>query len=613
MKRRVAIIMAALITTVTFGQIDRVEPPSWWTGMKNSELQLMVHGEKVSDAVVSVEWPGIVIKDVHKAKSPNYLFIDLNLESGVKPGIFDIVFTYPGGTATRWKYTLKERDKGSSERIGFNTSDVIYLLMPDRFANGDKSNDEVEGMKEGINRNDPTGRHGGDVKGISDNLEYLKKLGFTSIWLNPILENNQTRTSYHGYATTDFYRVDPRYGSNEEYAQLGKKLESMGMKMIMDMIFNHCGNEHWWMDDLPFSDWLNFQDGYVQTNHRRTVNQDPNASEYDKKMMTDGWFVRTMPDLNQKNPFMAKYLIQNSIWWIEYAGLAGIRMDTYPYPDKYMMAEWNRQVLAEYPHFNIVGEEWSENPAIVSYWQRGQKNRDGYDGLIPSMMDFPLQMNLVKALNEKESHTSGWAKLYETLASDFLYPDPKNLTIFPDNHDMPRFYMQVGMDTGLYKLGIAYILTTRGIPQIYYGSEILMTHKEGNDHGYIRKDFPGGWEGDVINGFTGKGLSKKEKDMQKFFSTIQNWRKDADVIHNGKMMHFVPDDGIYVFFRYNKEKSVMVILNKNRTKRDLPLEQFMERLEGYSTGRDIITGKSFKLKDKIEVPGKDPLILELSR
>lgn len=600
-----------LIAPAIFAQIEHLEPPFWWAGMKNPNLQLMVHGKDISKHTVELSYDGVTIQSVSSVKNPNFLFIDLKLDPEVLPGKFDIHFLTDGKIVFSYSYELKHREPGSAEREGFNNSDVMYLIMPDRFANGNPSNDAISEMKEKPDRNEMLGRHGGDIKGIADHLDYIASLGFTAIWLNPVLENNQERSSYHGYSTTDFYRVDPRFGTNKEYRDLCHLAKEKGLKMVMDMIFNHCGSEHWWMKDMPATDWINYYPEYVSTNHRRTVNQDPYASNADYILMRDGWFVRSMPDMNVRNPFFATYLIQNSIWWIEYAGLAGIRMDTYPYPDKFMMAEWNRRVLKEYPHFNIVGEEWSENQATVSYWQKGQANRDGYDGNLPSLMDFPLQSALRKSLTEKEEWGQGLIRLYEALAYDFLYPDPNNLVIFPDNHDMSRFYMQVGMNDALYKLGITYILTTRGIPQIFYGSEILMTHTESNHHGHIRKDFPGGWAGDRKNGFTGEGLAENELEMQQFFKKLLIWRQANPVVHTGKFIHFAPEDGTYVYFRYNDKDKIMVILNKNSNQKELKLDRFAEMLHGITQGSDIISGKTFELSKTMILPAMAPLVLEL--
>lgn len=606
-------VLVAGIARPVISQVDRIDPPFWWSGMVNPKLQLMVYGDQIAGSTVELDYEGIRVESVSSLESPDYLFIDLDISAQAKSGTFSVELHKCEDILTSFTYELKEREPGSARLEGFNSSDVMYLIMPDRFANGDPSNDIVKGMREGIlDRSDRVGRHGGDLQGIRDHLHYIGEMGFTAIWLNPILENDMERSSYHGYSTTDFYRVDPRYGTNEDFRDLTMLARDQGIKMIMDLIFNHIGSFHPWMENPPSTDWINFYPNYVRTNHRRTVNQDPYASQIDKSLMVDGWFVRSMPDLNQSNSFLANYLIQNSIWWIEYSGLAGIRMDTYPYPEKEMMAEWNRRVLAEYPGFNIVGEEWSPNPGLISYWQKGQINRDGYQGGIPSMMDFPLQIALRESLLAEDGWDSGWLKLYETLASDYLYPDPYNLVIFPDNHDMSRFYMQLEMDIDLYKLGIVYILTTRGIPQIFYGSEILMTHTESNHHGDIRKDFPGGWEGDKINGFTGKGLASDESEMQEFFKTLLNWRKSNPVIHTGKLIHYAPEDGVYVLGRMNKEKSVMVLLNKSDKKVTIQSERFSEILGKASMGRDVITEKEIPLTDTIEIPGKTAYILELN-
>lgn len=592
------------------GNIDRVEPPFWWAGMKDSQLQLMVHSENIAGSTVSVEYPGVLVKSVASLDNPNYLFVNLDLVTGVKPGSFDLVFSKNKNTMT-YRYELKAREKGSAVRQGFNSSDVIYLITPDRFANGNPNNDNVAGMKETSNRTDYNGRHGGDIQGMINSLDYLKEMGFTAIWINPVLENNMTRVSYHGYSTTDFYKVDPRYGTNEEYLQLKTELKKRGMKLIMDMIFNHCGSEHWWLNDMPSKDWFNFYPDYKITNHRRTVNQDPHASEYDKRAMTDGWFVPSMPDLNQNNPFMATYLIQNAIWWTEYEGLDGIRMDTYPYPDKYLMAQWTKRMVEEYPNFNIVGEEWSMNPAIVSYWQKGKLNSDGYTSWLPSLMDFPLHNSVVTGLNEKEDWGSGLIKIYEGLANDFQYPDAGNLVIFPDNHDMSRIYTQLNENDKLLKLATTFFLTTRGIPQIFYGTEILMKNPGTGEHGVIRSDFPGGWAGDKINAFTGEGLSEKQKETQDYFKKIMNWRKDQPVIHTGKLKHYPPENGIYVYFRYNDNESVMVILNKNDESKKLNTQHFAESLLGYTSGSDVISDVKLNDLTEIDVPGGAAMIIEL--
>ena len=627
MKKRLVPYLLAIIFAGSslHAQVDRMEPPFWWAGMNNSSLQLMVHGENIAASDVSIEHDSIRIVSLEHTDNSNYLFINLDIAPLTAPGSFKITFTHkkPAGADVRSgpatgreqytvekEYRLLEREPGSAQRKGVDNSDVMYLIMPDRFANGDPSNDEVEGMKEGVDRSKRYGRHGGDIKGIRDHLPYIGEMGFTAIWLNPVLENDMEEWSYHGYAATDFYKIDKRFGTNEEYRELIREAGEKGLKLVMDMIFNHCGTGHWWMDDLPSSDWLNHNE-FVPTNHRRTTNQDPHASQADSRRMTEGWFVPAMPDLNQENPFVAEYLIQNSIWWIEYAGLAGIRMDTYPYPDKHMMAEWNRRVKAEYPDFYIVGEEWSLNPAIVSYWQKGQHNRDGYDGELEGLMDFPLQSSVSEALRSEEGWDSGLIMIYRMLANDFLYPDPYKLVVFPDNHDMPRFYMQLDTDTEMFKNGIVFFLTTRGIPQIFYGTEILMTHREGDDHGYIRKDFPGGWPGDKVNAFTGEGLEPGEKIIQEMFRDLLQWRKDAEVIHTGKLMHFAPENNTYVYFRYNDDKMVMVVINKNNADAELDMQRFSEILEGKQYARDILSGREYIIDENIRLSAEKPYILEI--
>ena len=416
--------------------------------------------------------------------------------------------------------------------------------------------------------------------------------------------------SYHGYATTDFYRVDRRFGSNEDYRQLGIEAKKKGIKLIMDMIFNHCGTGHWWMNDLPSHDWLN-ADAKTITNHRKSVSQDPYVAQRDKDEFRDGWFVPSMPDLNQRNPLMARYLIQNSIWWIEYVGLAGIRMDTYPYPDPEMMADWTREVTNEYPHFNIVGEEWNTNQVQVSYWQRGKVNANGYRSWLPSLMDFPLQDGIVRAFWEKEGWSEGINRLYDVLALDFLYPDPQNLVVFADNHDTERFFTAIHEDFSKYKMAMAYLMTTRGIPQIYYGSDILMTGRKGDGDGTLRKDFPGGWAGDKVNGFTGEGLTPQQREAQQYLKKLITWRKGKEVIHTGKFLHYLPKEGVYVFFRYNASENIMVILNNSDNEKPFKKDHYSEGLKGATKGHEVISGKSVEDLSGLVIPAHSAMILEL--
>ena len=607
------------ITSLLHSQVlKRVEPPFWWTGMNNPKLQLMLYGKNLSKLSPEIDYEGVKIKQITQLENPNYLVIDLILDDDVVAGTFDIRLFDRNTEVAKYIYELKARTKNSAIRKGFDQSDVLYLITPDRFVNGNPSNDEIEGMKEKLNRSFKFGRHGGDIEGIIQSLDYVKDLGFTAVWMNPLLENDMIESSYHGYATTDFYQVDPRFGTNEKYRALVNKAHNKGLKIIMDMIVNHCGSEHWWMKDAPSSDWFNYQKesfegNYQNTNHRKTTIQDPHAAKIDIKEMTEGWFVKVMPDMNQKNQYMAIYLIQNTIWWIEYLGIDGIRMDTYPYPGKEFMKEWTCAVQNEYPYFNVVAEEWYENPAILAHWQQDKENSNGYTSCLPSLMDFPLQVKVTKSLNSKEdTWWSGWLLTYETIGLDFLYANYDNLVVFPDNHDMDRFYTQVEENFELFKLGIALYSTMRGIPQFYYGTEILMSNiKARNDHGIIRSDFPGGWNGDKVNAFTQRGLSEKQKEAQDFFKRLLQWRKSQNTIHYGKFLHFNPSNGVYVYFRYDDKDKVMIILNKNKKNITLELARFKEMIQGTETGKDIISGKNIALNGKnLTVPAITPMVID---
>ncbi|MFS4416012.1 glycoside hydrolase family 13 protein [Maribacter sp. 2307ULW6-5] len=593
--------------------IARVEPPNWWTGMVHNEVELMVYGKDLITYQVQLSpYEHVRITGVKKLESPKYSFITLEIGEEAVPGMAALNFTN-GTTSFSHTFPILEREAGRKELQGFNASDAIYLITPDRFANGDTRNDNVPGMKERANRSLKSGRHGGDLAGILNSLDYIKDLGFTAIWMNPVLENDMPTYSYHGYSTTDFYKVDPRYGSNASFKALCKTAANKGMKVIMDMIVNHCGLEHWWMADLPAADWINQWPEYTQTNHQKTVILDPYASKLDRKEFFKGWFVPTMPDLNQENSTMATYLIQNTLWWIEYSGISGIRMDTYPYPDMYFMSDWTKAVMREYPHFNIVGEEWVTRPAMVSYWQKGKDNANGYTSDLKSLMDFPLHDAMITSLNNEPTWASSWTDLYTMLGQDHLYPDPHNLVVFPDNHDMSRIYTQVGEDLDKYRLALTFVATVRGIPQLYYGTEVLMKNPGTDDHGTIRSDFYGGWPGDEKNAFTGQGLDPQEREAQQFVQRLMNWRKNNPVVHHGKLMHFAPKnkEELYVYFRYNDNKKVMVVLSKNKKDQDLDLARFREILQGPLSGREVLTGTTLSGARKLKVKAMRPMIIEL--
>ncbi|MFN3303971.1 MAG: glycoside hydrolase family 13 protein [Roseateles sp.] len=583
----------------------RVEPPNWWVGMRDNSLQLMIHAPGVADAQPALApYPGVTLKRSHRAASPNYLFVDLAVAPDAKPGELQLTL---GGRTLR--YPLLARAPGSAERQGFGPKDAIYLVVPDRFAKAAELGQA--GMKEGLNRADPGGRHGGDLAGMTRHLDYIAGLGFTQVWPTPLLENNSETYSYHGYAATDFYKIDPRFGTNDDFANFVATARAKGVGVIQDIVLNHIGINHWWMADLPAPDWVNAWPQYTETHHARMTLQDPYASPSDRKRFTDGWFVPGMPDLNQRRPELATYLTQMTLWWIERFGLSGIRTDTWSYSDRDFLARWSARVMQEYPRLNIVGEEWSPHPAVVAYWQRGKLNHDGYRSQAPSMMDFPMQSNLLAALLENDGPHTGLTKLYEGLAHDFVYPDPANLVLFDGNHDTPRLFSLLKKDVGLTKLALAYIATTRRIPQVFYGSEILMESPTERDDGRVRGDMPGGWAGDAVNAFTGAGLTPAQRDMQDWTRRLLNWRKGEPLIHDGRLMQYAPLDGVYVFFRYDDKRSVMVVMNKNDKPATLTLARFAERVVPGRKARDVLGGATLTLGERLEVPARSPLILAI--
>lgn len=593
-------------------QLKRVEPMNWWTGMKNPELQLMVYGNEIAHLRPEIQYPGVKIDRVVTTGNPDYLFIYLLLDENVKPGSFDILFREGKKTLLRHTYTLLPRAAGSADRVGFNSSDAMYLLMPDRFANGDTANDSHPAVTERRNRRSKNGRHGGDIQGIIDHLDYLQELGITALWSTPLMEDNMPETSYHTYAITDYYKIDPRYGTNEDYRRLSQEAAKRGIKLVMDVVTNHCGLEHWWMEDLPTEDWVHRFPEFTRSNYRIWTVQDPHASAIDRKLNNEGWFDTSMPDLNQKNPLLLDYFVQNCIWWIEYAGLGGLRIDTYPYNDKEPMALLCRRILAEYPRLNIVGECWMHDPVEVAYWQKGVRNPDGYVSELPCVMDFPLTDALCAFTHEKQEWSTGIMRPYVVVAKDYLYGDPNNLLIFADNHDTERIWHLLKGDIPAFKLVFTLLATTRGIPQIYYGTEIGMRGEKQKGDGDIRRDFPGGWPGDKVNAFTAEGRTAEQNEIFDFVRLLLNWRKQQPVIHTGKLMHFVPENECYVYFRYDDRHKIMVVLNNSAEEsKTLALGRFGEMLEGVEKGREVITGKEIGLKENLTVPAKTAMILEL--
>jgi glycosidase len=589
-------------------RIDHLEPPFWWTGMKHQKLQLMVHGKRIADLDPVLDYPGVRIDAVTRVANRNYLFIDLTIGDRAAPGKFDITFRN-AGKDIKYNYQLMARDAGSAQRAGFNSTDAIYQVMPDRFANGTPANDNMPAMADKADRRSGAARHGGDIQGIVDHLDYIAAMGFTQLWPTPLVENDMPTYSYHGYAATDHYQIDARYGSNADFRRLSAEARKKGIGVIQDVVLSHIGLGHWWMKDMPMPDWTNHGGKFVPTAHHRVAVQDKYGSEADRQNFTTGWFTAEMPDLNQTNPLVANYLIQNNIWWIEYARLSGLRIDTYGYSDGAFLTEYTHRIMAEYPNLNMVGEEWHKSPAVVSHWQRGKLNADGYTSSLPSLMDFPMMYAMRTALTDQEA---GFNEAYETLSLDYLYPDPANLVLFEGNHDVARLFSVVGEDVGLYQMDLVYTMTMPRIPQFYYGTEVLMTSTaKGRDDASYRHDFPGGWTGDKVNAFTGAGLTQKQRDAQAFVSKLVNWRKTQPVIHHGKTMQFGPENDTWVYFRYDDTKRVMVAFNKNAKPASLPTARFQEMLKGAKSGVDVLTGKTFDLSDSLVLPARSALILEI--
>lgn len=604
------------VSSLFFSQIQKVEPAFWWKGMKNPELQILVYGKNIANDQIELS-DGVQIKDIQKVENPNYVFVTVNTNEINVPK-FNISIKKGKKNISTYTYELKQRQSNSAARESFTSKDVMYLIIPDRFANGDEKNDSSPQLTEKANRSLPGGRHGGDLRGIINNLDYIQNLGATALWLTPVNEDNEKAYSYHGYAQTDLYKIDARYGTNEEYRELSQKLNKRNMKLVMDYVTNHWGVSHWMIKDLPTKDWIHWfedgENGFKRSNYKTTTQFDTNASDIDKKIALDGWFDTTMPDINQKNPLVLKYLTQNAIWWIEYAELGGFRVDTYPYNDKEAMAKWAKAITDEYPNFNIVGETWLNTAGHISAWQKNSKTGEAanYNSYLPSVMDFMLYGDLPRALKEKEGWDSGMNRIYNTLSSDFLYPDINNVMVFFENHDTERWNEIFNDDPKAYQLGLTLIATVRGIPQIYYGSEVGMRgDKNKGGDADIRRDFPGGWKSDKQNAFNPSTQTPIQKEFYQFTQKLLNWRKGKEVIHTGKTKNFFPQNDVFVYFRYNEKESVMVILNNNETEQILDLKHFAESLKGFSKGKDIISDKDFLLQNNLAIPAKTPMVVEL--
>jgi neopullulanase len=610
MKKFILLLFITLSISV-FAQIDKMEPPFWYEGMNKSEVQVLFYRKNIAENTVSIS-NNVVITNVTKTENPNYIFVTIATKN---VSAQTLQFTFKKGKKSFTKdFEIKKRRENSANRKSFDASDVMYLLMPDRFANGNPKNDSSSELQEKANRSLPGGRHGGDVQGIINHLDYIQELGATAIWSTPMCEDNDKGYSYHTYGQSDVYQIDARYGSNEDYKQLAAEMHKRDMKLIKDYVTNHWGAEHWMFKDRPTYDWFHQFPGYAQSNYRMTTQYDTNASKRDAKYCMDGWFVPSMPDLNQSNPLVLNYLIQNAIWWIEYADLDGYRVDTYSYNDKDGIAKWTKAITDEYPYFNIVGEVWMHDQAQISYWQKNSPiaKIQSYNSYLPSVMDFTMHDTFGNVFNEDNaSWNDGMIKFYDNLANDFLYDNTNNLLIFLENHDTGRFNEIYKNDFKKYQLGMTLLATMRGIPQLYYGSEIGMAGNKGQGDAAIRQDFPGGWKGDTNNAFTNAGRTAEQAKYFDFSKKILNWRKNKEVIHTGKLTHYIPENNVYVYFRHNDSETVMVIVNNSKDNQKVNLSRFEENIKNFTAGNDILSNQNFDLKQELSIDGKSSLILEL--
>lgn len=617
MMKKSLFLTMTLLWTVSFLSakimIDKVEPAFWWVGMHDQELMILLHGSELAGLQASLNYDGVTIEKVVQTDNNNYLFLYLSIGAYAQAGTFEIQLKEDGKTKKSIPYTLKTRREGSSSRGSFGPEDVFYLLMPDRFSNGNEKNDSHKSMAEKVNRKDPNGRHGGDIQGIINHLDYLEDLGVTTLWTTPLLEDNMETYSYHHYATTDYFKIDPRFGNNEDYVRLSQACKQHKLKLVMDLVPNHCGLNHWWMNDLPADTWIHKFDQFTRSNYRMSTVNDPYASEQDKMLNTKGWFDTSMPDMNLTHPLVLKYFKQFAIFWVEYADLDGLRVDTYPYNDVHAASEWTQAIMDEYPNLNIVGECWQHRPSEVAYWQAGTKNYDNYNSNLKSVMDFPLTDAFMVAFNEDEQGwDGGLVKFYNNYVMDYLYHDPYNLMVFVDNHDIQRFATNIKSSIRKYKMAMTHLLTTRGIPQIYYGTELMMAGEKEKGDGFIRKDFPGGWKNDARDAFTEDGRTKLENAAFNHTRTLLHYRKNNTVLQTGAFKHFIPQDNVYVYFRYNADKTVMIVMNNNTLKRTVDTSRFSEILGSFETGRDVLTDNEIDVRKGIEINGKSAYVLELN-
>ncbi|KAA1248118.1 glycoside hydrolase family 13 protein [Aquimarina sp. RZ0] len=620
MKSNLMMLLFGWLASISYGQIERIEPPFWWTDMHSNTLQVMCYGPEIAKYEVAIE--GITSIDITRTENDNYLFIKIDTKD-IKPGVFSINFKEDDKIVFSKPYEFRSRRENSSLRKGFDSSDVMYLIMPDRFSNGDIHNDSHKETIEKVNRSNPGGRHGGDIQGIINHLEYLKDLGVTAVWSTPLLEDNEPTYSYHTYAQSDLYKIDPRYGTNEDYKRLASEMHKLDMKLIMDYVTNHWGSQHWMIKDVPAKDWIHqWPEGFKRSNYRMTTQFDTHASKIDRKGCMNGWFDTTMPDMNQSNSLVLNYIIQNAIWWIEYADLDGFRVDTYSYNDKHGIAAWTKAIMDEYPDFNIVGEVWMHDQSQISYWQKDSKIGaiDTYNSYLPSVMDFTLHDAIMVMFNEDEdSWDKGMIRAYDNFTHDFLYANTNNILLFAGNHDTNRINEVYQSDINKYKMVMTLIFTTRGIPQIYYGDEIgMLGNRDKKDDGDIRKDFPGGWSDDKRSAFLGASVSAKtggrtndEEAYHSFTKKVLHWRKNNEAIHKGELLQYIPVNNVYVYFRHTEKESVMVIINNGNESQEIDITRFKEGIKQFVKGKDIITDTTIDMTENITILSKTSMIIEL--
>lgn len=611
-KSFISSLLVSLISWISYAQLEVVEPPFWWEGMNRSKIQIVLYGDQISSGDLYVE--GEKIDEITRTENENYLFYNWETK-GLKAGAYLFEIKRGKKRIASYNYKLKKRGDGSADRIGFSSKDAVYLIMPDRFANGDPSNDSTKDTFEKADWEDPWARHGGDLQGVIDNLDYLKELGMTTLWSTPLLEDNDKRGSYHGYACSDTYAIDSRFGGNEAYLKLSDELHKREMKLIKDYVTNHWSLEHYMIRDLPFKDWIHYFDGvngYAQTNYRLSTVYDPNASKADSYLAEKGWFVPSMPDLNQSNPMVLNYLIDNAIWWIEYADLDGYRVDTYPYNEKDGITKWTKAIMEEYPNFNIVGESWYHDTASIAYWQKDSKLAEiqNFNSELPSVMDFVFFETLQRMMTYEPSWDKGLIELFNGLGMDYLYPDIDNVMIFAENHDTMRFN-EKNTAIGDFKIAMTLLATMRGIPQLYYGSELGFKGDKALGDADLRRDMPGGWPDDKRSAFNALERTSEEQSYFDIVKTLFQWRKNQELIHSGNTVQFLPQNEVYVYFRVLDQKAVMIVINASKEEQTIDLDRFKEVLSSFAKGNELFSKNQINLNQPLSIPSRDAHVIEL--